>query len=196
MLEKLMIRLGYISKTQYDELETTLKESEKTLKEYTDSLDEKDTKISSLKRQLEYCTDVLEEQVVENNSLKTTINNLQQKNNKLSKLLKETKRKEFVLLRKQGNLKEEISEREADISCLIAETHYLNQKVKLLESYNYAVITKLEELCFGSVLPKVMKQTDLSKYLHPLKPIKVVWSKENGDIRVEALGVPDTNEIS
>lgn len=187
MLKKLLSKLGYIPKTELEiliyaneklnndniKLKNNLKISNKVDKN-------KRMKIDSLKKQLEYCTDMLEEQVVENSSLKTTINNLQQKNHRLEKSLKETKRKEAVLLRKQGKFKEEIN--------------YLNQKIKLIESYNYAVISKLENLCFGSILPKVMKQTDLSKYLHPLKPMKVLWSEQNNSIKVEAVEAEEINE--
>lgn len=180
MLEKLMAKLGYVPKTKYDELETTLNDSNKYLENHIKSLHMKNDKINSLENQLKGSIELVEEHIVEVNSLKTTISNLQQKNHRLEKSLKETKRKEAVLLRKQGKFKEEIN--------------YLNQKIKLIESYNYAVISKLENLCFGSILPKVMKQTDLSKYLYPLKPLKIMWSTENGNIKVEAVGVEEINE--
>lgn len=180
MLKKLMLQLGYVPKKDYEKLETTLRESNNTSEKLINSLHTKRDKIDSLNIQLKHSIELNEEQVVKINSLKTDNNNLYEENKRLKKLFKETKRKESVLLKKQGKFKEEIN--------------YLNQKVKLLEHYNYAVITKLEELCFGSVLPRLMKQLDLSKYMYPLKPLKIMWSTENGNIRIEAVGVEEINE--
>lgn len=194
MLKKLLNWLGYIPKKDYQELNNSLEESNKDLKKCTDSLDDQSRQIALLKKQLKHSIELNEEYILEISSHKSYNNSLDQKNKRLEKSLKETKRKEGVLLRKQGKLKEQLAEREVSLIDLITENHYLKQKVKLLESYNYAVISKLEELCFGSVLPKVMKQMDLSKYLYPLKPIKIMWSKENGDIKVEAIGVKEINE--
>lgn len=189
MLEKLLFKLGYIPKKKYEELEITLKKSNELLDKSNKTLHKTNKQITQLEEQLKYSIEQNEELIVEINSLKTTNNDLYQKNNRLEKLLKEVKRKEAVLLKKQGNFKEKFSKNEIEIDSLNKEIIYLNQKIKLLESYSYAVVAKLEELCFGYVLPKVMKQMDLSKYRIPLQPIKVVYEQVGDDVKVEAVGV-------
>lgn len=189
MLERLMAKLGYIPKPKYEQLKTVLKDTMNGYEESSKTVSKRTKKIYSLDKQLRNSNNLIENQVLEINSLKTTISNLQQKNHKLEKSLKETKRKEALLLKKQGNFKEKLSKNEIEINSLNKEIIYLNQKIKLLESYSYAVVAKLEELCFGSVLPRVMKQMDLSKYRLPLQPIKVVYEQVGDDVKVEAVGV-------
>lgn len=173
LLDKLMYFFGYVReehlnqlgaelRTQYaysgnaDKEIIRLKDENKTFRTFKEiSIEE----IESLQDSLDKAN---QEIINITQKYKEKINNLQDS-------LRKARRNIDSKLRKNKVLKAELDEAKADISCMIAENHYMNQKIKGLESYNYAVISRLEYLCFGSILPRVMKQIDLEYYMYPQK---------------------------
>lgn len=173
LLDKLMYFFGYVPVEHFNQLGEEfhaqyqystnadkeiihLKDENRTLKTFKEvSIQEVESLQDSLDKANQEIVNITQK-------YKEKVNNLQDS-------LRKAKRNVDSKLRKNKALKAELDEAKADISCMITETHYLNQKVKALESYNYAVISRLEYLCFGSILPKVMKQIDLQYYLYPQK---------------------------
>ena len=79
----------------------------------------------------------------------------------LKKEIKELKRKNSVLLTKQGKLKRQITIEES--------------KSLFWKKYADNLGNKLEYLCFGSILPHSLRTIDLSKYKHIRKEIEATW---------------------
>lgn len=61
---------------------------------------------------------------------------------------------------------------------LMEENLKLHRKIDMLETYNMALLSRLKIVCFGSTLPRIMKQVALQYYTHSLNPIKLEWGKD------------------
>lgn len=91
------------------------------------------------------------------NRLKALQGDLDALNTTNKKLHKNVKR----LLTKKRELKE--------------QNNYLTTKVLYLETYVNGLTDKLEYLCFGSVLPKVMRKANINNYQHLFKPVNIEY---------------------
>lgn len=108
--------------------------------------------------------------------LNKTISKLEE-NNLSFKLMKkenkELKRKNSVLLTKQGKLKKQIAIEES--KCLFWKKYADN------------LGNKLEYLCFGSILPNSLRTIDLSKYKSIRKEIETTWytdKEQNAGVKI------------
>lgn len=176
MIKSIMGFFGYIpTKTYIAERSKLLKE----VKELIEQLNEK-TKYADLfseklrnhmkelqdlrkcfhdkNRKYEDRIEVLENQVKGRDGviseLKTEVRNLKRKNTRL--------------LTKQGQFKE-------TVTSLEQENKTLKDKAVFWELYGKGAVDKLDYICFGSVLPKVIRALDLSKYTFSRKNLKYEW---------------------
>lgn len=107
-------------------------------------------------------------------SFKDTLEEVNNKSRVAHKNLKESRRKQTVLLKKNHKLKNEMTLLNISKSSLEKSLNQANRKVIWLEAYNSAILHKLEQICFGSTLPRAMKQSNLDYYLYPEKRIKYI----------------------
>lgn len=185
MIKSIMRFFGYIpAKTYITERSKLLKE----IKELIEQLNEK-TKYADLfseklrnhakelqdlrkcfhdkNRKYEDRIEVLENQVKGRDGviseLKTEVKNLKRKNTRL--------------LTKQGQFKE-------TVTSLEQENKTLKDKAVFWELYGKGAVDKLEYICFGSVLPKVVRALDLSKYTFSRKNLNYEWHTSDDVIGV------------
>lgn len=97
----------------------------------------------------------------------------------LKLLNKELKRKNTRLLNKQKEFKEKIVLLESD------NLKYKSESV-FWKLYSQKAVDKLEYICFGSVLPQVVRSIDLSKYQTPSDKVQYEWYETKDGIGVRA----------
>lgn len=204
MLKKLLSKLGYVPK---EELETLIYANEKLnsdniqleshlevsstynrilTEEYVNLLNQKDEEIHKLKNTLANYQIDLQKLKDKNESLKYDLLVQEQFNKDIKQKYNKESKRNSSKNKQIKQLKIKLDELESNNSCLITETHYLNQKVKSLGVYNLAIISRLEKLCFGSVLPSVMRQIDLNHYAYPEKRIKRYFEETAAGLVIHA----------
>lgn len=204
MLKKLLAKLGYVPRKELEtliysneklnsdniqleyDLKIANKINEDVVKESTDLILEKDEEIRKLKNTLANHQRDLRKLQDKNESLKYDLAVQEQFNKDIKQKYNKESKRNSSKNRQLKQLKIKLNELESTNSCLITETHYLNQKVKGLEVYNLAIISRLEKLCFGSVLPSVMRQIDLNHYAYPEKRIKRYFEETAAGLAIYA----------
>lgn len=183
MINKLFNCLGYTKTSEVNSLKSTITKLEKVIKgneEYiqflSSGITDQKKKIQGLEKGFKQNNKTYEGKIeVLENQVKgkyITITELQ-------KEVKNLKRKNSRLLTKQGNLKEEIT-------TLKKENIKYKAMYTFWKAYSEKVVDKLEYLCFGSVLPKVVRSLDLDKYSSIRESINYEWytSKDSIGIKV------------
>ena len=187
MFKRLFKCFGYVPEQQLID----------TSKTFISQLEIKDNEIKSLTEERDKYLAIIPKYKKELKDLRTIIHShgqnyqseidvLQHKvkgrDNVISELKQEVnslKRKNIRLLKKQGKFKQEIEELQKDLTKQTA-------KYTFWKIYAEGAVDKLEQLCFGSVLPKIVRALDLSKYQIKQSNINLKWneSQEGLSIRV------------
>lgn len=183
MISKLFKCLGYTKTSEVKSLKSTITELEKVIKgneEYiqflSSGITDQKKKIQGLEKGFKVSNKTYE------GKIEVLENQVKGRDNVISELKKEVKnlkRKNSRLLTKQGTLKEEITTLKKEN--IKHEAMYVFWK-----AYSEKVVDKLEYLCFGSVLPKVVRSLDLEKYTSVRETINYEWytSKDSIGIKV------------
>lgn len=74
----------------------------------------------------------------------------------------------------------------SDITKLLQTAKEESTKAEFWRLYSEKVVDKLEYLCFGSVLPNVMRYSSLTKYQHLFKPVKLEYFTQGDNSSVVA----------
>lgn len=183
MINKLFKCLGYTKLVEVNSLLNKVKELEQELEDKSKYMEFLHSGIASQKKKIQG----LEKGFKVNNKtyegkIEVLENQVKGRDNVISELKKEVKnlkRKNSRLLTKQGNLKEEITS--------LKEENIKHKAMYVFwKAYSEKVVDKLEYLCFGSVLPKVVRALDLEKYSSIRETINYEWytSKDSIGIKV------------
>lgn len=183
MISKLFKCLGYTKTSEVKSLKSTITELEKVIKGNEEYMGTLINSVTEHKRELKNTRTMLHQhRKMYKDEIEVLENQVKGRDNVISELKKEVKnlkRKNSRLLTKQGTLKEEITTLKKEN--IKHEAMYVFWK-----AYSEKVVDKLEYLCFGSVLPKVVRSLDLEKYTSVRKTINYEWytSKDSIGIKV------------
>lgn len=168
MLKKLFSLLGYVPKEEVTIFVNELKKS-------TILMDRARVIIKSLKKNIKILQKSLSERTKEFQSITS----------KLDYKIKQLNAKNLRLLRKQGEFKEKIKELiqhneklAQNFADLFDDTLNFKDQAYYCKVISEAAIEKLEYLCFGSVLPKVLRPSSLDRYQHLYKPVTPTYFKD------------------
>lgn len=183
MISKLFKCLGYTKTSEVNSLKSTITELEKVIKGNEEYMEKLIDSVTEHKRELKNSRTMLHQhRKMYKDEIEVLENQVKGRDNVISELKKEVKnlkRKNSRLLTKQSNLKEQITTLEKE-----------NIKHKAMytfwKAYSEKVVDKLEYLCFGSVLPNVVRALDLEKYSSVRDSINYEWytSKDSIGIKV------------
>lgn len=168
MIKKLFSLLGYVPKEEVTIFVNELKKS-------TILMDRARVIIKSLKKNIKILQKSLSERTKEYQSISS----------KLDYKVKQLNAKNLRLLRKQGEFKEKIKEliqRNEELvqnhADLFDEALEFKDQAYYYKLISEAAMEKLEYLCFGSVLPKVLRLSSLDRYQHLYKPVTPTYFKD------------------
>lgn len=183
MISKLFKCLGYTKTSEVNSLKSTITELEKVIKGNEEYMGTLINSVTEHKRELKNTRTMLHQhRKMYKDEIEVLENQVKGRDNVISELKKEVKNlkcKNSRLLTKQGNLKEQITTLEKE-----------NIKHKAMytfwKAYSEKAVDKLEYICFGSVLPQVVRSIDLSKYQTPSDKVQYEWYETKDGIGVRA----------
>lgn len=201
MIKRILKYFGYISKEEITFTHENLLNQIKDLEELVEDLNNQRMKLIGEALKRKKLTHKLEEHLKEKDNIIYNIKEESNKNNikylseltllksklesetdivkELKLLNKELKRKNTRLLNKQKEFKEKIVLLESD------NLRYKSESV-FWKLYSQKAVDKLEYICFGSVLPQVVRSIDLSKYQTPSDKVQYEWYETKDGIGVRA----------
>ena len=179
MFKKLFSLLGYVKQSELDTLKAEADEmSEKInfLERYAKVLkSNKNWKESAqqAQKELNKKNQEVEDLKLLVNTVKNELELVKADNIKLNKSFKKEQKKVHRLLEKRYVLRNAFLKKEKECA--------------YLSIYNNLLTTRLEYLCFGSIMPKILVPSGIHRYQHLFKPVNINYFIDKyGQLRAEA----------
>ena len=179
MFKKIFSLLGYVKQSELD-----------TLKAEADEMSEK---INFLERYVK----VLKSNKNWKESTQQAQKELNKKNQEIEdlKLLVDTVKNELELVKADNiKLNKSFKKEQKKVHRLLEKRYVLRnaflkkeKECAYLSIYNNLLTTRLEYLCFGSVIPKILVPSGIHRYQHLFKPVNINYFIDKyGQLRAEA----------
>lgn len=180
MFKKLFSLLGYVKQSELD-----------TLKAEADEMSEK---IISLERRMK---DLLKSNKNWKESAQQAQKELNKKNQEIEdlNLLVDTVKNELELVKADNiKLNKSFKKEQKKVHRLLEKRYVLRnaflkkeKECAYLSIYNNLLTTRLEYLCFGSIMPKILVPSGIHRYQHLFKPVNINYFIDKyGQLRTEA----------
>lgn len=176
MFKKLFSLLGYVKQSELDTLKAEADEmSEKInfLERYAKVLKSNKNWKESAQKELNKKNQEIEDLKLRVDTVKNELELTKAGNVKLNKSFKKEQKKVHKLLEKRYLLRNAFLKKEKECT--------------YLSLYNNLLTTRLEYLCFGSIMPKILIPSGIHRYQHLFKPVNIHYFIDKyGQLRAEA----------